>query len=123
MRMVVLIVILVLLSCPARAGETDPNGGQLRSIVENYLKSASPSDETAKKVKEMGGMDATNDYLLLCSIEIATGVGFLIWDSRMRADSCPSKMISTPGYYCEIYSRNHDHWNWQQGLMDNYCKE
>lgn len=116
-------VVILLSACPVFAGDTDPSGERLKAVVENYVKTAPPSDETAAKIKSNGSVDSFRGFLWLCSIEMATGVGYFIWDARMKADSCPSQAIATPGYYCEVYSDLYGHWTWQQGKMDSWCKE
>jgi len=120
------IVLLSTFSITASAGNTDPSGTALRAYVEQYLKTAPPTDALAAKINGVGGADAWGVNEWLCSLEVAAtlSVGYRIWETRMRSDAYYLEHFTKSQFiplnianYCIIYSNNCDHWNWDKDCI------
>lgn len=130
MTIITIVLAIMILSAPAWADNTDPNGTQLQSIVKNYLDTAPPGDKDANTLKKaLGNTDGIHidweglirEYgagIAACSIEIATGVGAIIWETRRNLDPCKSKNhLGDLANYCVQYTANCNHWNWDKGCL------
>jgi len=119
MNIITIVLAVVILSVPAWARDTDPNGTQLQSIVKNYLETTPSGDQNAATLKKaLGNTDGIyidwegliREYgpsLAACSVEIATGVGAIIWEARRNMAPCKSKKhFGDVANYCVEYSIN-----------------
>ncbi len=127
-QVTIVIALIVALTFPAiaPASGTDPSGAALRAYVEQYLKTASPTNALASKINAAGGVNAWGVNEWLCSLEITAtlSVGYRIWETRMRADSYYLEHFSKSQFiplnitnYCITYSNNCDHWNWSPDCL------
>jgi hypothetical protein len=117
-------VAVVLFSGPAWAGDTDPSGVKLRSTVEEYLKNAPANDEKASKIKASGGVDgaanSTGLVELICGVEMASVVGLVIWENRLKDDTCGDKFGGLTSYtYCVAYTHHCEHFVWSPSCLED----
>ncbi len=115
----------MILTPVAWAGNTDPSGAQLRQLADEYLASAPAGDADAEKVRQIGSSDGFDDWdamTVLCSIELATGVGWIIWGNRASQDKCVEKLgrKSSAGEYCRRYSVTCGHYTWNADCMKQH---
>jgi len=130
---IILIAVVVIgLSCPAQAEETDPSGSKLRAFIEEYLKNPPANDGLANKINNAGGANAMGINEWLCSLEVACtlSIGYDIWESRMRADSYYMDHFTQSQFiplnitnYCIIYSNSCDHWSWDPDCIKTKYKK
>lgn len=127
MRIVTCVFILwalcgVVFTSVARGDDTDPAGMQLRQLAEEYLQSAPAGDANARKVRQAtsDGFDDWDLMTILCSVEIDTGIGWIIWKNRAKADACDLKDDYSVMEYCRRYSVECDHYSWDSGCMKRH---
>ena len=120
-----LMLVSVLMISAVWAENVDPNGVQLEQAVEEYLRSASPTDSKAQRLKTAMGEDSWNPYdsaTLLCMVEYGTVIGKIIWDARMAKDQCFYDITRDSFNYCTDYTVRCDHYNWAPNcLMNSGC--
>jgi len=118
---IAMIAALLVFSTTAVANDTDPSGRALRAYVEQYLKTAPPTDALAAEIKASGGVNESKVYERFCNVEIMAtlSIGYRIWENRMRADSYYLEHFPKSQFiplnitnYCITYSNNCGHWRW-----------
>ncbi len=117
-----LVLVSVCRNSAALAGDIDPNGVQLEQAVEEYLRSASPTDSKAQRLKAAMGDANWNPYdsaTLLCMVEYGTVIGKLIWDERMARDQCGYDLTRDSFNYCTDYTVHCDHYHWSPSCLMN----
>ncbi|ADU62146.1 MAG: hypothetical protein KUA35_03145 [Pseudodesulfovibrio sp.] len=110
----------VLISVPAWAGDTDPAGSRLRSVIEDYLSNAPASDQKANKIKEAGLQNAASSpglVELICGVEMASLVGYAIWENRLGLEPCYKSIGMSNYQYCVVYTKNAEHFSWSPSAM------
>jgi len=124
----ILCVFTLSVATPSFGGNTDPSGSQLRAYVENYLKTAMPTDALAAKINSYGGANSAGVQEWLCSLEIANtlSVGYSVWEARMQADTYYTNNFAKSQFiplnianYCITYSNNCSHWEWSPNCLKN----
>jgi hypothetical protein len=123
---IIIIAGLLAFSTTAGANDTDPSGRALRAYVEQYLKTAPPTDALAAEIKASGGVGESKVYERFCNIEIMAtlSIGYRIWENRMRADSYYLEHFPKSQFiplnitnYCITYSNNCGHWRWSPDCL------
>lgn len=119
--LVLFVAIGMALGPVAWAGDTDPSGAKLRGVVDQYLQSASDGDADADTLRKgLGSSNQWNPDLigLLCTVEIGSGIGRLIWDSRLKKDQCKETLLVGGTYkYCVNYTEHCNHYVWDAGCL------
>lgn len=118
-----LIIVPAFVSLPAisLAGDTDPNGVKLMLLHEEPKFKADLKEKT-------GGAENTA-WDIVCGLEVATGVGFAIWDNRRGADQCLHDSARNDGLtYCIVYSYTCNHYQWDSKCLlenkgEDYCNK
>jgi hypothetical protein len=120
-----LIVAITLVPLPAvsLAGDTDPDGVKLMLLHED------PEFKAALKEKS-GGAENSTDWAVVCTAELLTLVGAIIWEARRKQDHCArvTKSDWGAGDYCVTFSNECNHYQWDSNcLLDKrgeyYCDD
>jgi hypothetical protein len=120
-----LAVIGLLFAPVAWAGETDPSGMKLKSVVEEYLETAPAADAKAKTIRDAGGVDSLDSMgangggvEALCTMQMVSLVGYAIWENREHLDNCHSTGGMSPFQYCVMYTKRAEPFKWNPLEME-----
>jgi hypothetical protein len=104
-------------------GDTDPDGVKLMLLHED------PEFKAALKEKS-GGAENSTDWAVVCTAELLTLVGAIIWEARRKQDHCArvTKSDWGAGDYCVTFSNECNHYQWDSNcLLDKrgeyYCDD